>query len=114
MSDLIFGLFILILVCGAIYFGIQSGKHTVSVREGAIQDCKNNGIQWSLAELAITDSANTALTSGLKEGIKTLQRVKDSNDFVKISNDGSMEFLADGRYETTTEFGSNQKEKSDD
>ena len=37
-----------------------------------------------------------------------------NNDFVKISNDGSMEFLADGRYEVTTEFGSNQKEKSDD
>ena len=30
------------------------------------------------------------------------------DDFVKISNDGTMEFLSDGRYETTTEFGSKQ------
>jgi hypothetical protein len=37
-----------------------------------------------------------------------------SDDFVKISNDGSMEFLADGPYETTTEFCSNKKDSAND
>ena len=73
MNEFLSGLFIFILICGAIYFGRQSGKHTVAVRECSIEECNNHGIQWALAELAITDSANTARVSGLKEGIRILQ-----------------------------------------
>jgi len=73
MGELMFGLFIFALIFGAIYFGIQSGKRTVAVREYSIEECNNRGLQWSLAELAITDSSNTARVSGLKEGIRILQ-----------------------------------------
>ena len=43
-----------------------------------------------------------------------INKIKDNNDFVKVSNDGSMEFLADGRYEVTTEFGRNKKDIDDE
>ena len=76
MSDLYYCVFLFILLCGAVYFVIQNGKHSVQVREDTLEECLANGLQWTLAEIVLTSHANTARMSALKEGVKALQNIK--------------------------------------
>ena len=104
MTDLYYCVFLFIILCGAVYFGMQNGKHTVQVREDTLEECLANGLQWTLAEIVLTSDANTARMSALKEGVKALHNMK-ANDLVKFHYDGTIEALQDCRYETTTKFG---------
>ena len=76
MTDLYYCVFLFILLCGAVYFGIQNGKHTVQVREDTLEECLANGLQWTLAEIVLTSEANIARMSALKEGMKALHNMK--------------------------------------